>query len=121
MLPPLFRYAHIEFRSIAKTLPKNRTIPGKLIYMQTLTLSTGLSLLSENIQRVEFYPRGSFRVNALIYAISAGRNGALEVNEQDFLCIHTTDGKIHVRGSGAAQDVTALEEAGIWVYRSPKN
>jgi hypothetical protein len=70
---------------------------------------------------VEFYPRGSFRVSALIYAISAGRNDALGTHEQDFLCIHTKNGKIHVRGSGAAQDVTALKQAGIRVYRSPKN
>src|SRR3954470_4107321 len=121
MLPPLLPYAHIEFRSIAKTLPRNRSILDKLIYMPALTLSTGVKLLCEQVQRVEFYPRGSYRVSALVYAISEGRNGALDTNEKDFLCVHTINGKIHVRGSGAAKDAIALEEAGIQVYRGPKN
>jgi hypothetical protein len=89
------------------------------LIVAAVTLSTGITLLSEHVQQAAYYARGSFRINALIYAMSQGRYGAPEIHEQDFLCIHTRDAKVHVLGSDAAEDATALEEAGIRVYRSP--
>jgi uncharacterized protein (DUF1919 family) len=35
------------------------------------------------------------------------------------LFIRTTGSKVHVRGSHAEQDATALEQLGVHVYRSP--
>jgi hypothetical protein len=87
--------------------------------MPEVTLSIGVRLLSQQVHRAEFYPSGSFRSSTIIHSISAGRYGALETHEQSFLCIHTTNGTVHVRGSGAARDAAALEEVGIRVYRSP--
>jgi hypothetical protein len=87
------------------------------IYVPALTLSTGVRLLSEDVQQAAYYPRGSLRVTALLYALSAGRYGAAETHEENLLYIGTINGKLHVRGSDAEQDATALEEAGVKVYR----
>jgi hypothetical protein len=87
--------------------------------MPRVTLSTGVTLQSEHVERAAYYPRGSLRSDALIYDLSAGRNGALETNEENFLYIGEISGAIHVCGSDAAQDATALEEAGVRVYRCP--
>lgn len=87
--------------------------------MPALRLSTGFTLLSEQVVQAAYYARGSFRVNALVNVMSAGRYGALETHEQNLLFIRTTNGKVHVQGSGAEQDATTLEQAGVRVYRSP--
>jgi hypothetical protein len=87
--------------------------------MPRVTLSTGVALQSEHVQQAAYYPRGSLRSGALIYALSAGRNGALETHEQNFLYIGTISGAVHVRGDDAAQDVKSLEQAGVRVYRCP--
>jgi hypothetical protein len=89
--------------------------------MPAVTLSTGVRLVSEDVQQVAYYPRGSLRVEALIYEMSAGRYGAAERHEQNLLCIRTINGSVHVRGSDAAEDATALEQAGVKVYRPPKD
>jgi hypothetical protein len=80
--------------------------------MPTLTLSTGDTLQTEGIRGAEFYPCGSLLNKASVNAIWVQR-------EQDFLYIRTAKGSTHVRGSGAAQDATALEQAGIRVNRRP--
>jgi hypothetical protein len=51
----------------------------------------------------------------------SGCDAVLTKNEQDFLYVRTVDGAARVRGKGAAQDATALEEAGVRVYRSPED
>lgn len=81
-------------------------------------MSTGVTLQSEHVQQAAYYPSGSLRSDALIYAWG-GRNGALEMREENFLYIGAISGAIHVRGIDVAQDATSLEEAGIQVYRSP--
>jgi hypothetical protein len=78
--------------------------------MAECTLSTGQMLLSEDIQRVEFYPSGSFPYHVLINGVSASP-------EEDFLYIHSTNGPSSVRGTDGSQDVTALEQAGVRVAR----
>src|SRR4051794_11087182 len=79
--------------------------------MPALTLSTGRTLLSENVKRAEFYPSGLARNNAVF---------SDEPARQDFLFIRTTRGAEHVLGKGAERDATALEQAGIRVDRRPK-
>jgi hypothetical protein len=119
MLPPLLCYTPIEFRSAVPILLKNPGVRDELFIMPTVTLSTDITLQSEHVQRAAYYPRGSVRSDALIYAMSAGRTGSLQAHEQNFLYVCTIDGAVHVCGRDAAQDATALEEAGIQVYRSP--
>jgi hypothetical protein len=85
--------------------------------MPALTLSTGVRFLSEDVQQAAYYPRGSPRVTALLYDLSAGRYGTAETHEENLLCISTINRKLHVRGTDAEQDATALEEAGVKVYR----
>jgi hypothetical protein len=87
--------------------------------MPVLTLSMGIRLLSQHVQRVEYHPCGSFRNSALLNGLMAGHVGVSARHEQHFLCICTTFGRVHVRGNHAAQDVTVLEQAGVQVYRSP--
>jgi len=87
--------------------------------MPTLTLSTGLRLQSEHVQRAEYYPRGSVRSNGLLNALLSANNAVLPTFEQDFLYIRTANGPAHVRGSDAALDATTLEQAGVRVYRRP--
>ena len=89
--------------------------------MPTVTLSTGVRLLSEDVQQAAYYPSGSLRVDALIHRVSAGRYGAPERHEQNFLCIRTINGSVHVRGGEAGEDASALEQAGVKVYRLPKD
>jgi hypothetical protein len=108
----------IEF-VIAPKSSKNTGVRDQLFIMPRVTLSTGVMVQSEHVQRAAYYPRGSLRGDALIYALSAGRNGALETHEQDFLYLDTINGVVYVRGRDAAQDATALEEAGVRVYRCP--
>jgi hypothetical protein len=86
--------------------------------MPAVTLSTGLSLLSEHVQMAAYQPRGSIRVEGLVNMLLSGPDAVLTRNEQDFLYVRTKDGAVRVRGSGAAEDATALEEAGVYVYRS---
>ena len=82
--------------------------------MPSLTLSTGLRLLSEHIERAEYHPCGPLRRIAFF-------DGSNARHEQDFLYIRTVNGAEHVRGSGAAEDANTLEEAGVPVYRRPKS
>jgi hypothetical protein len=89
--------------------------------MPAVTLSTGVSVLCEDVQEAAYYPRGSLRVDALIHGMSAGRYGAAETLQQNFLCIRTINGSVHVRGNDAEEDATALEQAGVKVYRPPKD
>jgi hypothetical protein len=88
--------------------------------MPAVTLTTGVRLLSEHVQQAAYYPRGSLHVNALIHAMSAGRYGAQETHEQNFLCIRTINGPAHVCGTDAEHDAAALEQAGVKVDRPPK-
>jgi hypothetical protein len=87
--------------------------------MPMLTLSTGVRLLSKHVLRAEYYASGSIRSDGLIDFLLSRNNAALATHQQDFLYVRTIDGAARVRGSGAAQDVIALEEAGVRVYRSP--
>jgi hypothetical protein len=80
--------------------------------MPALTLSTGVTFRTEGIRGAEYYPCGSLLNEASVSAVWVQR-------EQDFLYIRTSSGSVHVRGSGAAQDATALEEAGVRVDRRP--
>ena len=89
--------------------------------MPPVTLSTGVTILSQHVQQVAYYPRGSLRVDALIHRLSAGRYGAVETHEQNLLCIHTISGSVHVSGDDAEEDAAALELAGVKVYRPPKD
>ena len=89
--------------------------------MPAVTLTTGVRLLSEDVQQAAYYPRGSLRLDTLIYAMSAGRYRAPETQEENFLYIGTINGRVHVRGSDAEQDAIALEQAGVKVYRPPKD
>ena len=78
--------------------------------MPVLTLTTGIRLLSEQVNRAEFYPRGSLR----------GRtwsDGSLTRPDQDFLYIGTINAATYVCGIGAAHDVVALERVGVRVNR----
>jgi hypothetical protein len=84
-----------------------------------VTLSTGLKLLPEHVQMAAYYPSGSLRSSALLNGLMAGHVGVSATHEQDFLYVRTIDGAARVRGTGAAQDATVLEEAGVRVYRSP--
>ncbi|MFL6353651.1 MAG: hypothetical protein ACJ74Z_17625 [Bryobacteraceae bacterium] len=87
--------------------------------MSAVTLSTGFTVLSEHVQMAAYYPSGSLRVSALLNGVLAGHVGILATHEQDFLFVRTVDGAARVRGRGAAHDATALEQAGVRVYRSP--
>jgi hypothetical protein len=84
-----------------------------------VTLSTGLRLLPEHVQMAAYYPSGSLRSSALLHSLMAGHVGLSATHEQDFLYVRTVDGAARVRGTSAAQDAAALEEAGVHVYRSP--
>src|SRR5689334_8745882 len=122
MLPPLFRLcAFIESQCRIKFLRRIRSRQINSVVMPAVTLSTGVRLLCEDVQQAAYYPRGSLRVDALIHRMSAGRYGAPETHEQNFLCIRTINGSVYVRGSEAGEDATALEQAGIKVYRPPKD
>src|SRR5690348_1436709 len=77
--------------------------------MPLLIVSTGIRLLSEQVRRAEYYPRGSLRSRASIHDESAHP-------EQDFLYVGTVNSATYVCGSAAAQDVTALEDVGVRVY-----
>lgn len=69
--------------------------------MRVFTLSTGVKLLSDDIERAEYFP----------YRLTA--------HEQDFLYIETLHGAICVQGKGAAQDALVLEQEEIPVRRLP--
>jgi hypothetical protein len=88
--------------------------------MPRVTLSAGLSLLSEHIEWAEYYPSGSLRSSAVLNGVMAGHVGATARHEQDLLYIRTANGAEHVRRSDATQDIIVLEKAGIQVHRSPK-
>jgi hypothetical protein len=75
-----------------------------------LVLSTGIRLVSEQVRRAEYYPCGSLRSSAPIHDASAQP-------EQDFLYVGTVNSATYVCGGAAAQDVTALEDVGVRVYR----
>jgi hypothetical protein len=81
--------------------------------MPVLILSTGIRLLSEQVRRAEYYPCGSLRSSASIHDASAHP-------EEDFLYVGTVNSATYVCGSAAAQDVTALEDVGVRVYRHDK-
>ncbi|MGI9070169.1 MAG: hypothetical protein ACR2JB_02280 [Bryobacteraceae bacterium] len=119
MQPPLFCYAPTEFRDTKKILFRKQAVETNSLPMPMLTLSTGVRLLSEHVLRAEYYPCGSVRSDGLIDFLLSRNNAALARQEQDLLYVRTIDGAARVRGSGAAQDATALEEAGVPVYRSP--
>jgi hypothetical protein len=89
--------------------------------MPMLTLSTGDRVLSEQIQRAEYFKRGSPRCDALFNTLLPEHEAAPETHQEDFLYIRTMNGAARIRGSYAAKDATALEEAGVKVYRSPKD
>jgi hypothetical protein len=89
--------------------------------MPMLTLSTGNRVLSEQIQRAEYYKRGSLRSDALFNSLLPEHEAAPETHQEDFLYIQTINGAARIRGSGAAKDATALEQAGVKVYRPPKD
>jgi hypothetical protein len=91
------------------------------VVVPLLTLSMGIKLLSHLIQRAEYYPCGSVGSSALINGVIPRHVGASATYEQNFLCIRTTFGNVRVRGIIAAHDAIVLEEAGIQVYRSPKD
>ena len=81
--------------------------------MPVLRLSTGIRLLSEQVKRAEYYPRGSLRSRAFIHDASAHP-------EQDFLYVGTVNSATYVCGGAAVQDVIALEDVGVRVYRHDK-
>jgi hypothetical protein len=88
--------------------------------MPILTLSTGNRVLSEHVQRAEYYPRGSLRSDPLFNILLSGQNSVLETHEDDFLYIRTENGGgARIRGRGAAKDASVLEQAGVYVYRRP--
>jgi hypothetical protein len=87
--------------------------------MSAVTLSTGFTLSPEDVQMAAYYPRGSIRSEGLANMLLSGNDADLARHEKDLLYVRTIDGAAHVRGSGAAQDATALEEAGVRLYRSP--
>jgi hypothetical protein len=68
----------------------------------------GDRLLSQQVRRAEYYPRGSLLSRASIHDESAHP-------EQDFLYVGTVNSATYVCGSAAAQDVTALEDVGVRV------
>jgi hypothetical protein len=80
--------------------------------MSAITLSTGVTLLSEQVTWAEYLPYGSFLNTAFV-------NGVPGRREQDFLYIRTKNGSTCVRGNRADYDVAALEELGVRVYRPP--
>jgi hypothetical protein len=106
-------------RKLQENSVKKTGVKDKLSCMPKLTLSTGLRLLSEHVERVEYYPRGSLRSDDLLNVLLSGHDAAPATREQDFLYVRTVNGAAHVRGSGAAQDATTLEEAGVRVNRRP--
>lgn len=74
--------------------------------------STGIAIQSEQIRQVEYHPCGSLWINGLI-------EGSAAVRDTDFLYVRTSAGATHVSGTGASQDVDAIEQAGVRVYRRP--
>ena len=68
-----------------------------------LTLSMGIRLLPEHIERAEYYPSDSVGSIALLNSVMAGHVGAPAPYDRSFLCIRTAFGKIRVRGSNAVQ------------------
>jgi hypothetical protein len=88
--------------------------------MPILTLSTGNKLVTEYVKRAEYYPSGSVRSGALVNTLLSGNNAASATHEEDFLYLLTLTGETHVRGRVAAKDATALEQAGVYVYRRPR-
>lgn len=80
--------------------------------MPAFTLSTGITLLSEQIEQADYYPRGSLRNDVAL----SGRTAQFE---RDFLFIRTVEGPLLVRGDSAARDANALEDCGVRVYRRP--
>lgn len=87
--------------------------------MSAITLSTGCTLLPESVQMAAYYPRGSIRSEGLVNSLLFGDGAVLLRHEHDLLYVRTTFTAVRVRGRGAAQDATTLEEAGVRVYRSP--
>jgi hypothetical protein len=79
--------------------------------MAAFKLSTGITLLSEQIKRADYFASGSVRKDVVL------RNKPVQF-EQDLLFIQTEEGPTHVRGNAAAQDASTLEQAGIPVYRN---
>jgi hypothetical protein len=61
---------------------------------------------------------GQFGVTVSSVFLPSGTDAVLRKNEQDFLYVRTIDGAVRVRGRDAAQNATALQEAGVRVYRS---
>jgi hypothetical protein len=87
-----------------------RNLRDALTYMLTVTLSTGITLLSDHVHSAEYYPSGSLLNSAFI-------NGELARREENFLQVRTVHGAVCVRGATAADDAGALQKAGIHVYR----
>jgi hypothetical protein len=94
--------AHTDPPRPIKFWPTGNRIQDRLVFMATLKLSTGIAIQSEQIQQVEYYPRGSLFMSSL-----------------DFLYIRTTSGTTRITGRGAAQDADAIEQAGVRIYRRP--
>jgi hypothetical protein len=80
--------------------------------MPELVLSNGFTIQPEHVRHAEYYPSGSLRSDGFI-------SGVPIHHKQDFLFIRLSAGIAHVRGCGAERDATALEAAGVRVYRRP--
>jgi hypothetical protein len=96
----------------ALNFSKNPGVPDEPFIMPRVTLSTGVTFPSECIRYAEYYPSRSRLNEDVVNCIPAQR-------EKDFLFIRTVRGSAHVRGNGAAQDATVLEQAGVRVDRRP--
>jgi hypothetical protein len=77
--------------------------------MPTLKLCTGLRILSEHGQRAEPYGSGSVRSHRVICVLLSKSSGVLAARDKYFIYISAAN--------GAAQNASALEQAGIRVYR----
>ena len=106
-------YASVESGPSREILIRQWVSEWYCFGMPILTLSTGNRLLSEHVQRAEYYSRGSLRSDALFNILLSGHDA--ETHEEDFLYIRTVNGAAHIRGSGAAKDATVLEKAGVRV------
>jgi len=113
MLPPLVFYAPTEFLRSRKILLRKWASERNCFAMPAVKLTTGVTLITEDVKWGVYYPCGSIRSGAHLDRGSAR-------HAHDFLYIRTANGPAHVRGTGASQDATALEQAGVCVYRRPQ-
>jgi hypothetical protein len=76
---------------------------------------------TELFYHADAHAQYGLRSDAIFNSLLPEHEAVPETHQEDLLYIRTMDGAARICGSGAAKDAIALEQAGVKVYRPPKD